>query len=38
LYSQITDTRTRSYKKEDEPLLNLTVAMSSCSTEQVLWY
>jgi hypothetical protein len=26
--------RTRSYKKEDEPLLNLTGAMSRCSREK----
>jgi hypothetical protein len=28
--------RTRSYKKDDEPLLNLTGAMSRCSREKVL--
>ncbi len=28
--------RTRSYKKDDEPLLNLTGAMSRCSSEKVL--
>jgi hypothetical protein len=28
--------RTRSYKKDDEPLLNLTGAMSRCSRENVL--
>jgi len=30
--------RTRSYKKDDEPLLNLTGAMSRCSREKVLMY
>jgi hypothetical protein len=30
--------RIRSYKKDDEPLLNLTVAMSRCSREKVLIY
>ncbi len=28
--------RTRSYKKDDEPLLNLTGALSCCSREKVL--
>ncbi len=32
----ITSARTRSYKKDDEPLLNLTGAMSRGSTEKVL--
>ncbi len=32
----IRDYRTRSYKKDDESLLNLTGAMSRCSREKVL--
>ncbi len=34
---QLVDTyRTRSYKNDDEPLLNLTGAMSRCSREKML--
>jgi hypothetical protein len=36
LYCTVTVDRTLSYKKDDEPLLNLTGARSRCSREKVL--